>query len=88
MASNSKKKKIISRRGILPILGGSLLIPFLGFGNPAKEEVKNSEDDEYQTMLKPDGTIVKVRMSALKKSNIVKENISNSSFLTWLGKKI
>lgn len=88
MASNSKKKKIISRRGILPILGGSLLIPFLGFGNSVKEEVKNSEDDEYQTMLKPDGTIVKVKMSALKKSNIVKENISNSSFLTWLGKKI
>ena len=88
MASNSKKKKIISRRGILPILGGSLLIPFLGFGNTDKEEIKNSEDDEYQTMLKPDGTIVKVKMSALKKSNIVKENISNSSFLTWLGKKI
>ena len=88
MADKSKKKKIISRRGILPILGGSLLIPFLGFGNSVKKEVKNSEDDEYQTMLKPDGTIVKVKMSALKKSNIVKENISNSSFLTWLGKKI
>lgn len=88
MANNSKKKKIISRRGILPILGGSLLIPFLGFGKPVKEEIKASEDDEYQTMLKPDGTIVKVKMSALKKSNIVKENISNSSFLTWLGKKI
>ena len=88
MASNSKKKKIFSRRGILPILGGSLLIPFLGFGKPDKAEAKNSDTDEYQTMLKPDGTIVKVKMSALKKSNIVKENISNSSFLTWLGKKI
>lgn len=88
MASNRKKGNKISRRGILPILGGSLLIPFLGFGKPAKEEIKAVESDEYQTMLKPDGTIVKVKMSALKKSNIVKENISNSSFLTWLGKKI
>lgn len=89
MTDKSKKGNPISRRGILPILGSSLLIPFLGFGKPDKEEAKNSNsDDEYQTMLKPDGTIVKVKMSALKKSNIVKENISNSSFLTWLGKKI
>jgi len=89
MADKSKKGNPISRRGLLPILGSSLLIPFLGFGNPDKVEAKNSgTDDEYQTMLKPDGTIVKVKMSALKKSNIVKENISNKSFLTWLGKKI
>ncbi len=46
MASNSKKKKIISRRGILPILGGSLLIPFLGFGKPDKEEAKKSDSRE------------------------------------------
>ncbi len=89
MADKPKKGNPISRRGILPILGSSLLIPFLGFGKPDKEEANNSDtDDEYQTMLKPDGTIVKVKMSALKKSNIVEEKISNNSFLSWLGKKI
>ncbi|MDH5412924.1 MAG: hypothetical protein OEW87_02195 [Flavobacteriaceae bacterium] len=90
MTDKSRKGKQISRRGILPILGSTLLIPFLGFGNSETiEEATIAEnDEEYQTLLKPDGTTVKVKVSTLKKSKVIKKNISNNSFLNWLGKKL
>jgi hypothetical protein len=87
MKDESEKGRKISRRGILPLLGSGLLIPFLGFGNTDATEIKTAEDEEYQTLLKPDGTTVKVKVSALKNSKVVKKNISNSSFLNWLDKK-
>ena len=86
MKDNTRKGKQISRRGILPIIGSTLLIPFLGFGNSTTQETVVPEE-EYQTLLKPDGTAVKVKVSTIKKSKIIKENISNKSFLSWLGKK-
>ena len=89
MKKISGKGKQISRRGMLPILGSSLLIPFLGLGNSKHDDVILPEEkEEYQTLLKPDGTAVKVKVSALKKSKIVEKNLSNRSFLNWLGKKI
>lgn len=88
MASKPEKKKNISRRGILPILGSSLLIPFMGYSGSSTKKVQDVDDEEYETLLKPDGTVVKVRASALKKSKVVKKNISNTTFLKWLGKKI
>lgn len=90
MEDKSKKEKKISRRGILPILGGSLLIPFLGFGSTTEENQVTVEDskEEYQTLLKPDGTAVKVKVSTINKSKVIKKNISNQSFLSWLGKKL
>lgn len=88
MENKSGKGKKISRRGILPIIGSGLLVPFLGFGNSDDTQQKIVDnDEEYQTLLKPDGTTVKVKVSALQKANIVKENISNKSFLNWLDKK-
>ncbi len=87
MKKTTGKGKQISRRGFLPILGGSLLIPFLGLGNSMPEKKLISDEEEYQTLLKPDGTTVKVKVSALKKSKVIKKNISNKSFLSWLGKK-
>jgi len=88
MENKSNEERKISRRGILPILGGSLLLPFLGFGNTVIDEPSNPEDEEYQTLLKPDGTTVKVKVSAIKKAKIVKKKVSNKSFLNWLGKKL
>ncbi len=89
MKRETRKEKLISRRGILLILGSTLLIPFLGFGDSINNETTTSdEDEEYQTLLKPDGTTVKVKISALNKSKVIKKNISNKSFLNWLGKKI
>jgi len=86
----TKKGKQISRRSILPILGSALLIPFLGFGKSSKREstLSNLDDEEYQTLLKPDGTAVKVKVNALKNAKIIKKNISNNSFLSWLGRKL
>ena len=87
MNYKSRKGKHLSRRGMLPILGTTFLIPFLGFGRTYTNEVDPNEE-EYQTLLKPDGTAVKVKVSTLQKSKIIKKNISNTSFLNWLGKKI
>ncbi|MFH4963437.1 hypothetical protein V8G69_00410 [Gaetbulibacter sp. M235] len=84
----SGNEKKISRRSILPILGSGFLIPFLGFGKNEDNETSSPQDEEYQTLLKPDGTTVKVKVSALKKSKVVKKNVSNSSFLNWLDKKL
>ena len=88
MKNKSRKGNQISRRRILPILGSGLLIPFLGFSKPIDSETIATEDEEYQTLLKPDGTSVKVKVSVLKKSKVIKKNISNKSFLNWLNKKL
>ncbi len=91
MSNKSKKGIQISRRGMLPILGSSLLLPFLGFSKTldnGKSISKDEAKEEYQTLLKPDGTAVKVKISTLKKSKVIKKNLSNRSFLKWLGKKI
>ena len=88
MAKESDKRKPITRRGIRPILGSTLLLPFIGFNQSNSEsEITTDEEEAYETLLKPDGTTVKVKVSALKKSKVVKKNISNTTFLNWLGKK-
>ena len=88
MSSKSNKGSKLSRRRILPILGGGLLLPFLGFSKSSNiKDLPLDSDDEYQTLLKPDGTTVRVRTSVLKKSKVVKKNVSNTSFLDWLGRK-
>lgn len=88
MKDQSKNEKQISRRGMFPLLGSGLLIPFLGFGKTDTIiETPTVEDEEYQTLLKPDGTTVKVKVSTLKNSKVIKKNVSNSSFLKWLDKK-
>lgn len=86
---NKIKKEKISRRNILPLLGSALLIPFLGAASPMNNSNLSEEDGDetYQTLLKPDGTTVKVKNSVLKNAEVVKKNISNKSLLNWLGKK-
>lgn len=86
MSQKPKKENAISRRGLFPLLGSSLLLPFIGYQQEAAPE-ESIEEEEYKTLLKPDGTIVKVRASALKNSKVIKKNIPNSTFLQWLGKK-
>jgi len=87
MKINSNYKKSLSRRQILPFLGLGLLIPIFGF----KDNIDNIESEDannYQTLLKPDGTTVKVKVSTLNKAKIIKKNVSNNSFFSWLDKKI
>jgi len=83
--SNQNKKNQISRRGFLPIIGGGLLFPFLGFGKSKKENTDDKE--EYQTLLRADGTAVRVKKSVLANSKIIEKNISNKSLLGWLKNK-
>ncbi len=89
MDEKIKKGTQISRRGILPILGSTLLLPFLGFGKTSTidEITVPDENEEYQTLLKPDGTAVRVKVNTVKNSKIIQKNISNESFLNWLGRK-
>ncbi|WP_242204002.1 hypothetical protein [Aestuariivivens insulae] len=86
MKKKSGRKNQLSRRGFLPIFGGSLLLPFLGISSPYNSSIKTQDEEEYQTLLKPDGTVVKVKISTIKKSKIIKKDLSNRSFLKWLGK--
>ncbi|REE82295.1 hypothetical protein BX611_1842 [Lutibacter oceani] len=89
MKSLPTKTLSISRRRLLPLLGSVFLIPFFGFKNsPEKSSMLIINNEEYKTLLKPDGTIVKIKASSLKNAKIIKKNISNKSFLNWLGKKI
>lgn len=84
MKDSDKNKNQISRRGFLPLLGGGLILPIVGFSKPTTEI--HDESDEYQTLLKPDGTIVKVKKSVVEKSKVIEKNISNKSLLGWLKK--
>ena len=89
MSNSIKNRKQFSRRSFIPILGSSLLLPFFGFGENTSEKILDTnKEEDYQTLLKPDGTTVKVKRSTLKKSKVIKKNISNSSFLNWIGRKL
>ncbi len=88
MKKRMKKGEQFTRRSMFSVLGTTLLIPFLGFGSNDSSQPIASEEDEYQTLLKPDGTTVKVKVSTLKKSKVIKKDISNKSFFNWLGKKL
>ena len=79
-------KDKFSRRGFLPIIGSSFLIPFIG--SAQNEETEPINEDDYQILLKPDGTSVKVKKSAIKQATVKKKNISNKTFLKWIGKKV
>jgi len=85
MNKKSEKPKGIDRRKFLPILGSGLLLPLLPAVAKTPEDI-SSESEEYQTLLKPDGTAVRVKKSSLKKSTVVKKKISNAELLTWLDK--
>lgn len=90
MNNKTREGKKISRRGILPIVGSMLFVPFLGFSKSTKNDITSTEEaeEEYQTLLKPDGTAVKVKVSTLNKSKVLKKNVSNKSLLNWLGRKL
>lgn len=83
---NKKDSKSINRRGFLPLVGVSLFIPFFSQSKPVKN-VSPKENDEFATLLTPNGGVVKVKRSTLKKAKVLKKNISNRSLLNWLKPK-
>jgi len=88
MKQKSKHEEKLSRRHFFPLVGSSLLIPFLGFGENDLDKSTNSNNDEFETLLKPDGTTVKVRVKTVKESKVIKKKVSNKSLLKWLNKKL
>ncbi|HHC78850.1 MAG TPA: hypothetical protein ENK46_03135 [Flavobacteriia bacterium] len=84
-----RKGKPMSRRNILPILGSGLLLPFLGFGTTNDRDTfsETATEDEFSTLLKPDGSTVRVKKSTVRKSTVIQKKLSNTSFLNWLHKK-
>jgi hypothetical protein len=88
MKQKSKHEEKLSRRHFFPLVGSSLLIPFLGFGENDLDNGTHSNNDEFETLLKPDGTTVKVRVKTVKESKVIKKKVSNKSLLKWLNKKL
>jgi len=88
MKQKSKHEEKLSRRHFFPLVGSSLLIPFLGFGENDLDDKLHSSDDEFETLLKPDGTTVKVRVKTVKESKVIEKKVSNRSLLKWLNKKL
>lgn len=65
------------------------MIPFLGNSKTETASVEEPENsEEFRTLLKSDGTTVRVKTSTLKKAKVVKKNVSNRSLLSWLSNKI
>jgi hypothetical protein len=90
MEKPDKQLKTISRRGLIPLLFGSLLLPYFGIGATTENPTKNSEadnGDEYQTLLKSDGSVVRVRKKVVTNAKVVRKNVSNKALLSWLNKK-
>ncbi len=83
--SNKNNKNQISRRGFFPLIGAGLMLPILGFGRPSPKEIDEAE--EYQILLKADGTTVRVKKSVLANAKVLEKNISNTSLLGWLKNK-
>ena len=84
MKKNHEKNKGLGRRRFLPILGTGLLLSLLP--GKVRAAAKDETQEEYKTMLKPDGTAVRVKVSGLKESKVVRKNISNKELLSWLKK--
>lgn len=85
-----KNKKGIPRRKLFPLMVGGLLAPYLGFGktkDPVTKPEEDASDDAFQTLLKPDGTVVRVRKQALSDARVVEKKLSNTSLRAWLKKK-
>lgn len=89
MKKKSGKVMPISRRGLLPLLAGGLLFPFLGMGNTEADDPDKTVEsaEEYQTLLRSDGTVVKVKKKAVQDSKVIEKALSNKSLRNWLDKK-
>ena len=86
MKNKEERGKQITRRGLLPLLIGGFLLPYLGQGQGNIKEARE-DDDVYETFLKADGTVVRVKRKAARGARVIKKNVSNRSLLGWLKKK-
>lgn len=78
------KTKQFSRGKFLATLGSISLLPLLSHAKTIEQ--LDPTNDEYDVLLKRDGTTVKVKKGVLNKSKTVKNNLNNSAMLKWLKK--
>lgn len=78
MKSNSK----VSRKQMLALLGSFFVLPAIA--KPKKAVADSPKDLEYEILLKPDGTTVKVPKNVINKSRVLNEKVSNKSLFHWL----
>ena len=83
MKKDSKSKQF-SRHKFLAALGGISLLPLVSRAE-AVEKI-NPENEEYDILLKPDGSTVKVKKGVLNKSKTVKNKMDNPTMKKWLKK--
>lgn len=88
MKNKSTEAHKISRRRTFNLLGSALLVPFIGLRSSYAMPVESEDNpDDSQTLLKSDGSIVKVKINTLKKSKVLKKELSNKTLLSWLNRK-
>ena len=82
-----KKKTNInqfSRGKFLAALGSMSLFPLLSHSKTIEQ--LDSINEEYDILLKPDGSTVKVKKGVLNKSKTVKNKMDNPTMKKWLQK--
>ncbi|MGI9546632.1 MAG: hypothetical protein ACR2MM_05320 [Flavobacteriaceae bacterium] len=84
MKAIRKKSEILSRRRVMSLLGGGLILPFVAAGNEEDEKVQKMQEEEFQTVLKPDGTLVRLKSNSVAKAKLKSKKLSNRSLRNWL----
>ena len=83
-----KTGKSFSRRRILTLVGSGVLLSCLGFGQGPQTDRTESrvDDEEYDTFLKADGAVVRVKRKSSRRAKVLSKKLSNKTLLRWLGK--
>ena len=82
--NKKSKTKQYSRGRFLTLLGSISLLPLLS--NAKVIENIDPSNEEYDILLKPDGSTVKVKRGVLNKSQTVKNKMDNPTMRKWLNK--
>ncbi len=69
---------------MLSLLGSGMLLPLVSDRDEQNESYNPPQGEEFQTFLKPDGTLAKINPEAIKRVKVVRKNISNRKLLKWL----
>lgn len=85
---DEKPKNKLARGRFLTVLGSALLLPFLSRAQvlAIEDDTTDTDNEDYQILLKPDGSTVKVKVNHLKKSKTIKNGLTNSALKSWLNK--
>lgn len=75
----------VTRSKFIAALCSIFSIPFISKAS-APELDQDVESDDYEILLKQDGSTVKVKKNNLRKSKTIKKGMSNPTLKSWLKK--